>query len=175
MTKQVEKKRDGLVGGLILIIIGFIALANQFIDFDSLPNLGLFIVPGIGALLLLMGIFTRDAGPIIPGGILSGIGLGSLLIAGPFDGFLSTQNEGGIFLLSFALGWVSITVLTAVFTRKTYWWPLIPAVIMGLIGGTVLVGGVFETALTLFGKLWPIALIALGVSVLLQSVRKQAS
>ncbi len=173
MTKQVEKKRDGLVGGLILVTIGLIALAAQFIDLDGFPNLGLLIVPTIGILLLLWGVFTRDAGPIIPGGIMSGIGLGIVLIAGPFE-LVSGQNEGGVFMLSFALGWLLITVLTAVFTSKTHWWALIPATIMGLIGGAILVGGVFETVLSFFGKLWPIALIALGVSVLLQSIRKQA-
>jgi hypothetical protein len=78
-------------------------------------------------------------------------------------------------MLSFALGWVLITVLTAVFTEETHWWALIPAAIMGLIGGTVLVGGFFETALTLLGKFWPVALIVLGASVLLQAVRGKAS
>lgn len=174
MTKQVEKKRDGLVGGLILVTIGLIALAGQFIDLNSFPDLGLFIVPAIGVILLFWGVISRDAGPIIPGGIMSGIGLGILLIAGPIE-IVSNQNEGGVFMLSFAMGWVLITVLTAVFTSETHWWALIPAAIMGLIGGAILVGGIFETALTLLGKLWPVALIALGAGILLQSVRGKTS
>jgi hypothetical protein len=174
MTNQVEKKRDGLVGGIILVIIGLIAFVGQVVDLDAFPNLGLFIVPAIGAILLMWGVFTRDAGPIIPGGIMSGIGLGILLVAEPFE-LVSPENEGGFFMLSFALGWVLITVLTAVFTEETHWWALIPAAIMGLIGGTVLVGGFFETALTLLGKFWPVALIVLGASILLQAVRGKAS
>lgn len=174
MTKQVENNRDGLAGGLILVVIGLIALAGQFIDFDSFPNLEMLIVPAIGVVFLLWGIITRQAGPIIPGGIMSGIGLGIVLIASPIE-IVSAANEGGIFMLSFAFGWVLITVLTAVFTRKTHFWPLIPAAIMALIGGTVLVGGIFETALSLLGKLWPLALIALGAGILLQSVRRQTS
>lgn len=173
MTKQVEKKRDGLVGGLILIVIGLIALAAQFVDLDSFPNLGLLIVPGIGVLFLLWGIVIREPGPIIPGGIMSGIGLGILLIAGPFE-IVSGENDGGIFMLSFALGWVSITVLTAVFTSETHWWPLIPGAIMGLIGGTVLAGGLFETILSFLGDFWPLVLIGLGAWSLIQAARRKA-
>jgi hypothetical protein len=174
MAKQVEKKRDSLGGGFILVIIGLIALVGQVVDLDSFPNLGLFIVPTIGAVLLLWGILSREAGPIIPGGIMSGIGTGILLNSGPFE-IVSEANEGGIFMLSFALGWVLITVLTAVFTTETHWWALIPAAIMGLIGGTILVGGVFETILSFLGTFWPVALIALGGWILLQAARGKAS
>lgn len=174
MTKQVEKKRESLVGGLILVLIGLIALAGQFIELDAFPNLGLLIVPGIGVLFLLWGVLTREDGLIIPGGIMSGIGLGIVLIAGPFN-ITNGENEGGIFMLSFALGWVLITVLTAVFTDETHWWALIPAAIMGLIGGTVLVGGVFETALRLLGDFWPLALIAVGGWILIQAMRGKAA
>jgi hypothetical protein len=174
MTKQVEKKRDGLVGGLILVGIGLIALAGQFVDLDSLPNLGLFILPIMGVIFLLWGILTREAGPIIPGGIMSGIGLGILLVAEPFE-IVSAENEGGVFMLSFALGWLLVTVLTAVFTSETHWWALIPAAIMGMIGGTVLVGGVFETILSLLGDFWPVALIVIGIWVLVQGVRGKTS
>jgi hypothetical protein len=174
MTKQVEKKREGLVGGLILVVIGLIALAGQFVELDSFPNLGLLIVPGIGALFLLWGIVTREDGLIIPGGIMSGIGLGIVLISGPFE-IANGENDGGIFMLSFALGWVLITVLTAVFTSETHWWALIPAAVMGLIGGTVLVGGVFETILSLLGDFWPLALIVVGGWILIQAVRGKAS
>jgi hypothetical protein len=170
MTKQVEKKRDGLVGGLVLVVVGLIALAGQFVDLSSLPDLGLFIVPAIGSILLLWGIVSREAGLIIPGGIMGGIGLGILLVSGPFQ-LVNGENEGGVFMLAFALGWVSITVLTAIFTEETHWWALIPAAIMGLIGGTVLVGGVFETVLSLIGRFWPVALIGLGMYVLIHNVR----
>jgi hypothetical protein len=170
MTNQVEKKRDGLVGGLILVVIGLVALVGQFINFGSFPDLELLILPVIGVILLLWGIFAREAGPIIPGGIMSGIGLGIFLTSGPLE-LASGDNGGGVFMLSFALGWVLITVLTAVFTSETHWWALIPAAIMGLIGGTVLVGGVFETILTLLGKFWPLALIVLGVGILAQAMR----
>jgi hypothetical protein len=170
MTKQVEKKRDGLAGGLILVVIGLIALAGQFIELDSFPNLGLLIVPGIGALFLLWGILTREDGLIIPGGIMSGIGLGIVLITGPFE-ITNGENEGGVFMLSFALGWVLITVLTAVFTPETHWWALIPAGIMGLIGGSILVGGAFEALLTFLGTFWPVILIGLGIWILIQSFR----
>jgi hypothetical protein len=73
---------------------------------------------------------------IIPGGVLTGIGLGILAIQGPWH--FPVEGQNAIFLLCFALGWFLITILTALFTC-TQWWALIPGGIMALIGCTILV------------------------------------
>jgi hypothetical protein len=101
---------------------------------------------------------------------MSGLGLGIILETNQL-GFVNVENDGGLFMLSFALGWVLITVLTAVFTPETHWWALIPAGIMGLIGGSILVGGAFEALLTFLGTFWPVILIGLGIWILIQSFR----
>lgn len=168
MEKQLNEKRNEWIGGLILIGLGLFFLANQFIDFNW-DRVGIYFLPALGGVFLLAGILTRQAGLIIPGGILSGIGWGSVLVTGPFSG--SGDVEGGVFMLTFALGWTLITGLTAVFTEKTHWWPLIPGGIMALIGGGILFGGVFMQGLTLLGQLWPVFLILLGLFVLYQGMR----
>ena len=121
---------------------------------------------GLGALFLLAGILTREAGWIIPGGIVSGIGWGIVLIAGPRQ-LVEGDAEGGLFMLAFAAGWASITLLTAIFTDETHWWALIPAAILALIGTAVLTGGIFMDILELAGKLWPLVLITIGIAILI--------
>jgi hypothetical protein len=167
-----SKNRNGLVWGLILLAIGILALLGQFWAFDWLDNLAMYFLAGLGALFLLLGISRREAGWMIPGGILSGIGWGIVAIEGPLNLFAGL-DDGGVFMLTFAAGWALITLLTAVFTDETHWWALIPGGIMALIGATVLWGGAFETTLEMLGKLWPLALIIAGLAILLNARREK--
>jgi hypothetical protein len=160
-----DKKRNGWIGGLLLIGIGVLFLLNQFFDMPGLENLAIFFVLGLGIFFLAWGVIAREAGLMIPGGILTGIGLGIALVAGPFQ-FDDGNLSGGVFMGAFALGWVLITLFTALFTDETHWWPLIPAAVFALISGALLIQGPFVVALEWLGKLWPLALIIGGIAVL---------
>ena len=166
MENKAHKSGNGVVGGIILILIGLLAFAGQFI---TLPNFGLFIVAGLGAIFLVWGILTRNDGLIIPGGILSGIGWGIVAVSSNL--FAGTDVDGGVFLIIFALGWFSIPLLTAIFTDKTHWWALIPGAIIGVVGLAVSFGGVFMNVLEVAGKFWPLILIALGAWALIEAFR----
>jgi hypothetical protein len=168
MGKQLKENRNEWIGGVIMIAIGLFFLANQFIDFNW-DRIGVFFLPALGGVFLLAGIFTRQAGLIIPGGIISGIGWGAVLVTGPFSD--TGDVEGGVFMLTFAAGWALITVLTAVFTKETHWWALIPGGIMAIIGAGILFGGIFMQGLALLGQIWPVFLILLGIYVLFQGMR----
>ena len=163
-----KTKRNDWVGGILLIGFGLLALLGQFINFSD--TFGLLLLPAIAAVFLIAGIVTRKVGFIIPGGIISGISLGTLLIEGPLSQ-VNGDAEGGVFMLSFAAGWALITILSAIFTDETHWWPLIPGGIMTVIGTGILFGGVFMSALTFLGKIWPVFLILGGAYLLLQSRR----
>lgn len=167
--KDKEKENGNWVGGLVLISIGLLAFAGRMVDSQWL---GLLIVPLIGMIFLVAGVLNREEGFLIPGGILSGVGLGIFLISGPFESMWPGDAEGGVFMLSFAAGWVLIVLMTAVFTDKTHYWPFIPAGIMALIGGGILFGGMFMNVLSFIGQAWPIGLIAVGVYILVQSNRQ---
>jgi predicted membrane protein len=56
--------------------------------------------------------------------------------------------------------------MSIIFTHDKHWWALIPGSIIGLVGLSVLFGGVFMNILEWFGYLWPIALIAAGLFIL---------
>ncbi|WP_287905141.1 hypothetical protein [Chloroflexus sp.] len=85
---------------------------------------------------------------------------------------LPESLEGGVFLLSFAVGWLAISLLSAFFAGERMWWPFIPAGVMAVIGSLILVG---EGGMTLLdflfnraGWVWPLVLIALGVVLILR-------
>ncbi|MEZ4589603.1 MAG: hypothetical protein R3D55_00455 [Chloroflexota bacterium] len=169
---MMKKQKNDLTGGLILLAIGLIALVGQFVTITVPESLGLLIVPGLGALFLAWGILSRKAGLVIPGGILSGVGWGAYAISGPFS-IWQGDNEGGVFLIFLGLGFALITVVTAVFTPEKHWWALIPGGIIAFVGISILFGGAFMTVLAFVGKLWPVILILLGISILVNANREK--
>lgn len=165
-----EMQNKDFKGGLILVTIGLLALVFQFLPIRITENMGLMIVPGLGALFLVWGILTRTDGLMIPGGILSGVGWGAYAIAGPFS-IWQGDNEGGVFLIFLGLGFGLITVVTAVFGKHTHWWALIPGSIIAFVGISILFGGALLTVLAFVGKLWPLALILIGISILVKGAK----
>lgn len=160
---KARKNRNRWLAGAALIGIGLLLLVAQLVEGELLGRVFLLLLGGI---FILWGILSRQIGLLIPGGILSGLGLGVWLITGPFHS-LEEADQGGVFLLAFALGWGLISLLSLLFTERVCWWPLIPGGILALIGGGLLWGEVGRQVLEWVGKLWPVALIAVGLYLLL--------
>ena len=169
-----ETKREynnRVVGGVALIMIGFIALAAQLLPS---ANLGMLVMPALAVIFIAWGALTRESGFFIPGGILAGIGAGALLISGPFQD-AGEQLEGGVFMLAFAAGWLLIPALSILFTSERHAWALIPAGIMALIGAALLVGGAALTVLEAAGVLWPVLLILGGLFLIFRQLLRPAA
>ena len=168
MDPILEKKINNrlshrIVAGIILILFGASVLLQQWFDISS------YAVLLLGCAMLVWGSISHRGGWIIPGGVLSGIGLGILAIEGPWHFPIELQN--GVFLMCFALGWFLITLLTALFTC-TQWWALIPGGIMALIGGSILItnGAVRWEDLNL---VYAIILIFIGLILLVYKGRSR--
>ncbi len=162
----------GLIGGLILVVGGILLLINQW-----LPDLwgglfGTYFLLGLGIVFLVAGIVSRAAGWFIPGGILTGLGVGMAFEASSWVSHLPGR-DGGWLLVFFAAGWFLIPVLTAIFTDENYWWAMIPGGIIGLVGLAVLFGGVYMDALEWVGKLWSVALIIIGALIIWRVSRRR--
>ena len=172
-TNTTPANRNALIGGLILIFGGALALVGQVVPDSWGVGFGLLVLLGLGLAFHIAGLLTREAGWFIPGGILTGIGAGIALVDGPLARLIPSGllpgDDGGLFMLAFAGGWFLIVLTTALFTHETQWWPLIPGGIMLLIGLAAGFGSIFGTVLTLLGRLWPIALIIIGLVILYQS------
>ena len=163
-TTHSSDRRETLIGGALLVAIGLLVLLAQNIKVESL---GLLFLPALGGLFLVAGIVGRQAGFIIPGGILTGIGLGVIFTQNPQMAVTDTA-QGGVFFMGFALGWFLITVLSKLFTPETQWWALIPGAIMALIGGGLMLGGAALNVLEFASRWWPLILVALGLVIIVR-------
>lgn len=148
-----DRRREPLVGGVILIVIGTVLLAVQYV-----PDFGRFIplIVGLG----LLGLFAvrRDYGLLVGGGVVTGVGTGIVLasaLAGTLSGAAFMLSLGGGFLLIFAVSYL-------LNLAERHWWPLVPGLILTGIGSSIAIGGV---ALDLI-NLWPVVLIIIGVLLL---------
>lgn len=159
-----SSRRNALIAGIALIVIGLLTLTAQAFD---LNDFSLLVLPTLAVIFLIWGLMTRTFGLIIPGGILGGLGLGTLLIELPWL-HLSDTTKGGVFLLTFAAGWVLITLLSFFTCARWQWWPLIPGGILAAIGGILLTGATGQKLLEALAYVWPIALILLGLYLLVR-------
>lgn len=156
-----DSTSDKRVTGIVLVALGLLLFASQVF------SLGLLMLPLLATGFIAAAFATRQVGWLVPGGILAGIGLGAFLIEGPLAA-LPEPASGGVFLLSFAGGWLSISLLSRLLSGTTVHWPLVPAAVMAVIGGLVLLGDVGQQVLKLAGYAWPLALVAAGVYMLLR-------
>jgi hypothetical protein len=166
MDTNLDKKTNNrwnnrIAAGVILILFGAATLLQRWFNIDS------FIVLLLGLFMLVWGSVSRRTGWIIPGGVLTGIGLGILVMEGPWQ--FPAVDQNAIFLLCFAFGWFLITILTAIFTC-TQWWALIPGGIMALIGSGILIS---NEALPWedLNLVYAVALIAVGLVLLVYKGR----
>jgi hypothetical protein len=154
--------RDGSwVGGVVLIAIGVAFLLGQL-----LPDAGRFVTLLVGLTFLAVFVATRTYGFLVPGGIVTGVGVGIVLA-------MEDQGRvgGGLFLVSVGLGFVGIFVLGALFRlRENHPWPLIPGGILCAIGLITLSGTRYDEVARFA---WPAALILLGLLFVLRGLLRR--
>ncbi len=164
-----ETQRGRLIAGAILLFIGTILAVGQVLP-DGLTRY--LILPAISLVFILSGLLTRKVGLLIPGGILAGVGLGSVLASETLFqvGGFSFAEPGGFFF-GFAAGWALIPLLAAAIGQRLLW-PFIPATILLVLGGLLISGEQGETVLSAIGQWWPLLLIAIGAVSLINALRR---
>ncbi|MGZ3599217.1 MAG: hypothetical protein ACXWQ5_05835 [Ktedonobacterales bacterium] len=163
-----SKTMNPAIVGAILVIIGLIALAANVWHTDIL---GLLVLPALGIVFLVGAFVGRISGLVIPGSILTGLGLGTLAQQTLFAS-ASGDTRGGIVVLGLALGFLAIMPLMQLMERRVYWWPAIPGGILLLVGIGLLAGPAGASFLQALGTLWPLALIAVGAYLLFRVYRR---
>ncbi len=149
------------IGGAVLVALGLLLFAQQFIRVD----LAWLVLPTLALVFLAAGLGTRKAGFLIPGSILSGLSLGMLGVLYVFSAAPETV-QGGSFLLALAAGFAGIPLFTALVTGRAQWWGLAVAALLSLVGGALFAGDFGLRAIEALGKVWPLVLVALGVSLI---------
>lgn len=141
--------------GVVLIAVGLaLYLLERVEGLDHGAILAL-----VGAGFLVAYFLRRNYGLLVPGGILTGLGLGRLA-----DRTLSTLGDPT--LLGLGLGFLSIYAIALAFERRTQVWPLIPGTILVLLA----VPGTERLFELLFDN-WPLLLAAIGVVLLVTGLR----
>lgn len=143
----------GFVAGAILVVLGILLLGAQWFEFSDGA-----VIASIGVALLAAYAFTRRYGFLIPGMLLVGIGAGTALQDYGYD------PRGGGALLGSGLAFIAIYLVDLYVRGPAHWWPTIPGTILAIIGGTLMAQG--TAAAGQIAQLWPIALVAAGVLML---------
>ena len=161
------------MAGAVIVAIGAFFLLAQF-----LPDIGRWIPLFVGLIFLAAFIPKREYGFLIPGCIVSGVGVGIIL-----TGVVDDPWEGSAMLFSIAGGFIAIWVVSMLLRRidptwpsgpsrdagQALWWPLIPGGILTVIGLVVLAEEGFESDLL---RWWPLLIIGAGIIVLLSALRR---
>ncbi len=118
---------ERVVLGLTLTAIGTVVLTGFVV-----PSVERFSLLAISAILLTAFVATREYGFAIPAGITGGIGTMVYLVT---SGSIDPSSTTTVVFLSMAAGFAAIWPLgLAALPRTTHPWPLVPAIVLGLIG-----------------------------------------
>ena len=112
-------------------------------------------------LLVVLAVFvvTRQYGFLVPGSILTGVGIGIVL-----DSAASGEAESGVMMLALAGGFLGIWVIGSIYRlSENHWWPLIPGGILTLIGMVQLTRT--DVARALYGHTRGLDLLVVGLDM----------
>jgi hypothetical protein len=153
-----SEHRDPIILGIILIAVGVGGFAV-----NAFPQAGGWIVAIVGLALLAVFAYTRLYATLIPGGIVTGLGLG--IVASEL---LTNYNDnGGLIVGGLGLGFIAIWVIGALFSIPEHHpWPLVPGGILLTIGVLLALGDTTTQLLTY----WPVVLIAIGLIVVVRAM-----
>jgi hypothetical protein len=155
-----SKARDRMIFAIILIVVGAVGLASQYLDLSEQTGGWIVLLIGLG----LLGAFVytqRQYGYLIPGGIMTGLGIG--IVASEALTFPSDEVASGAIVLGLGFGFLSIWVVGMLLrVERSHWWPLIPGGILAAVGAALLIGGQAVKVL----DYWGVVIIAIGIVVL---------
>jgi len=152
VTEAVKQHRDraALTLGSVLVVIGAVLLAGRFSDIVAAGGAALWI--GLG--FLTWWAFSGSYGLLVPAGVLTGLGLGSMLGEGGFYGNAVALGLGAGFLAIYALDALRRR-------RRSSWWPLVPGIVLVAVGLLQHTSG-WDA---LGGLGWPLLLIVVGLII----------
>ena len=157
------QRRSRVTTGVTLILVGLGLYGLQYLDrwAESVTLLAL------GGLAIGGYLYSRSYLLLVFGGIVFGLGLGSF-------GERTFHFLGEFTQIGLGTGFVLIYVIQLVYERRAHWWPLIPGLVLLLLGFRAW----RRFRQFLFSEGWPLILVIVGVLILLGALgggRKRAT
>jgi hypothetical protein len=158
-TTDVRARQSSARGwaALLLVTAGVLVLAGRL-----WPLAGDVLALVLGVQLLIWARVAREDGPLIAGGIVTGVGAGIVLAAGPLGG-AAANVIGGTFLLCIAAGFALVAVLSQLWLHDAQLWAWMTAAAVGLVGSGVFAGADTMSQVITWGL--PVVLLAVGVAI----------
>lgn len=162
LTGKIKTAWWALVPGGIKAALGLCFLLSD----RSFLSLVLYLVTGIGLILLVWGVFWRLYGLIIAGSLLVTSGP-AIYIAWGTNTAVNPLSKTGLMIAAIAFGWGLIVFFTRMALAKFVWWPLIPGGVMAVVGLGLYIGGDPGSAPAFIANTGSVALIIFGLYLLL--------
>jgi hypothetical protein len=152
------KTRSRVFTGAMFIILGLGLYGLQLVG----PLGQSAILLTLGGLCVCAYLYTRAYLLLVLGGILVGLGIGSF-------GERHFYVWGDLSRLGLGAGFILIYLIQLLYERKSRWWPLIPGVILILLG----LGRWHEAWTYLISDGWPLILVIIGALILLGALGRR--
>ena len=157
MPRMIKPDRQKFVAGVVLVLIGLGFYLNQ-----QLKAIGSEVIMLMIGSAFLIGYFYQKAySLLVPACILLGLGIGGLL-----QDRYWWANEGT--QLGLGIGFLAIYLIDRLYQRESHWWPLIPGIILVVIGIPKT-----KEVMRFAAQNWALILIAIGLLVLVGAFRRQ--
>jgi hypothetical protein len=151
--------------GILLILIGGALLLQLLLPTISA---GTLVLLAVGIAFLTAWIFGRSWFAMVAGVLSAALGVAELIedlaLLGP-----AHQNVNGLWAAALAVGFLVIWLFGLVGRRRSRW-PLLAAVIFGLIGAAQLSGRL--VGLPALDVLWPVVIIVVGLALVVSAARR---
>jgi hypothetical protein len=161
-SQPIDSRRGRRVAAVVLLTVAGFALLAPHVTWSWRGGL---LLP-MGVVFLIWAALVRSPGLMVPGGVLSGLGVGLALAPGFGPAALLFGLAGG-FLLVGALN-------RLVLGRRFALWPLWPAAGLTLAGVVVLTARDHREVWRVAGEYWPYAAISVALWLLLAPARRSS-
>ena len=131
-TQPRTRRIEGVVPERTILGVTLAAIGAVVLTGFAVPDLERYTLLAVSAVLLVVFAFTREYAFAVPAGITGGVGTMVYLVTG---GSVDPTMVPAAVFLSLAGGFASIWLLgLAALPRTIHPWPLVPALILGLLG-----------------------------------------
>jgi hypothetical protein len=159
--------RRSLTLGIVLLLVGAFFLFERTASFSGPAGILLLL----GAIFLAISAARRFSGPLLPAGVLLGLGTGFLLQ----DGLARWMPRWSVLLLGLGAGFLLVAGIDSAVDRQRRPRPILPGVVLVAIALFAFLARQtrFPEVVENVVGLWPWALVAAGVVLVAQALVKR--